>query len=103
MPDVERVASREEIPQGQGKVVEIAGRAIALFNVDGKFFAVDNTCLHQGGPLGEGHLQGAVVNCPWHMWGFNVTTGLCEVNPEFKLQTHPVKLEGEEILVGIEG
>ena len=101
MADFQKVARVEEIPSGQGKVVEIAGRKIALFNVGGKFHAVDNTCLHRGGPLGEGHLQDKVVNCPWHHWGFDVTTGVCETNPDFKLETFPVKVEGEEILVGV--
>ncbi len=101
MADFEKVARVEEIPAGQGKVVEIAGRKIALFNVGGKFHAVDNTCLHRGGPLGEGHVKDNVVSCPWHLWGYDVTTGLCTANPELKLETFPVKVEGEEILVGI--
>ena len=101
MADFEKVARRGEIPDGQGKTVEIAGRRIALFNVGGKFHAIDNTCLHRGGPLGEGHLQERVVHCPWHGWGFDVTTGVCEANPDFKLETFPVQVEGEEVLVGI--
>ena len=101
MADFQKVACVGEIPAGQGKVVEIAGRKIALFNVGGKFYATDNTCLHRGGPLGEGHLQDNVVNCPWHMWGFDVTTGVCTVNADFKLETFPVKVEGEEIFVGV--
>ena len=100
MADFQKVAGVADLPAGQGKVVEVAGRKIALFNVGGKFYATDNTCLHRGGPLGEGHLQEKVVNCPWHLWGFDVTTGICTVNPDFKLETFPVKVEGEEILVG---
>ena len=101
MADFQKVARVEEVPPGQGKVVEVAGRKIALFNSGGKFYATDNTCLHRGGPLGEGHVKENIVSCPWHMWGFDVTTGVCTVNPEFKIETFPVKVEGEEILVGL--
>ena len=101
MADFEKVARRGEIPDGQGKTVEIGGRAIALFNVGGKFHAIDNTCLHRGGPLGEGHVKDNVVSCPWHMWGFDVTTGLCTVNPEFKVETFTVKVDGDDLLIGI--
>jgi NAD(P)H-dependent nitrite reductase small subunit len=99
--DFQKVARRDEIPEGQGKVIEIAGRTIAVFHSGGKFYATDNTCLHRGGPLGEGHVKETIVSCPWHLWGFDVTTGVCTVNEQFKLETFPVKVEGEEILVGI--
>ena len=101
MADFQKAASAGEIPPGKNKVVELGGRKIALFNVGGTFYATDNTCLHRGGPLGEGHLNEKVVSCPWHHWGFDVTTGTCTVNPEFKLETFPVKVEGNDILVGI--
>jgi nitrite reductase (NADH) small subunit len=60
-----RVAARTEVPSGTGKVVLAGGRVLALFNVEGEYFAVDNSCPHRGGPLGEGHLNGRVVTCPW--------------------------------------
>ena len=101
MAEFLRVARREEIPEGQGKVVKVAGRTLAVFNSGGKFYATDNTCLHRGGPLGEGHVKENIVSCPWHLWGFNVTTGVCTANAEFKLETFPVKVEGEDILVGL--
>ena len=49
------------------------GRVIALFNVDGTFYALDGVCPHQGGPLGQGTLEGCIVTCPWHGWQFDVT------------------------------
>jgi nitrite reductase/ring-hydroxylating ferredoxin subunit len=67
-----RVAFVHEIPSGTGRTVDINGIWIALFNVDGTFYAMDNSCPHAGGPLGEGQLCGAVVECPWHGWKFNV-------------------------------
>ena len=70
-----RVASAEDIPPGSAKLVEVEGKRIAVFNVDGRFYAIDDTCPHRGGPLSEGELEGEVVTCPWHRSTFNVTTG----------------------------
>jgi nitrite reductase/ring-hydroxylating ferredoxin subunit len=97
MANFVRVAAASELQPGQSKVVEIDGRQIALFNVGGSFYAIDNACLHLGGPLGEGYLEGENVICPWHGWTYNVTTGLCPINPNMSVKTYPVKLEGPEI------
>lgn len=70
-----RVAEAKDIPLGQGTVVEVDGKQIALFNVAGVFYAVENACAHRGGPLGEGTLRGTTVNCPWHGAQFDVTSG----------------------------
>ena len=75
MPKLVKVAEAKEVAPGTGKVVGAEGRSIALFNVAGAFHAIDNTCNHQGGPLGEGELSGEVVTCPWHNTEFNVRTG----------------------------
>ena len=69
-----KVAQSDEIAPGQGKLVEIEGKRIALFNVEGSFYAIDDTCTHRGGPLSEGALNGQEVTCPWHGAVFNVTT-----------------------------
>jgi len=71
MSEFVNVATVEEIPPGTGRTVEVQGVWIALFNVDGSFYALDNTCPHAGGPLGEGCLDGHIVECPWHGWRFN--------------------------------
>jgi nitrite reductase (NADH) small subunit len=70
-----RVASAEDIPPGSAKLVEVEDKRLAVFNVDGRFHAIDDTCPHRGGPLSEGELEGEVVTCPWHRSTFNVTTG----------------------------
>lgn len=70
-----RVASAEDIPPGSGKLVEVEGKRLAVFNVGGRFHAIDEKCPHRGGPLSEGELEGDVVTCPWHRSTFNVTTG----------------------------
>jgi len=95
------VAKISDIPEGEGKAVEAGERFIALFNVRGKFYAMDNTCHHAGGPLGEGGLTGTKVMCPWHGWEYDVTTGECTTEPVVKQKTYPVKVEGEDILIEI--
>jgi nitrite reductase (NADH) small subunit len=101
MSNFVRVASVSELQPGQGKVVEAQGQAIALFNCAGSFYAIDNTCLHRGGPLGEGMLEGTTVTCPWHGWTYDVTTGVSPINPNICIKTYPVKVEGSDIHVSI--
>jgi nitrite reductase/ring-hydroxylating ferredoxin subunit len=72
---------------------------MALHNVDGEFFATDNVCPHKGGPLGEGVLEGDNIVCPWHKWKFNVKTGVSPVNPQAKIETFEVKVEGDDVKI----
>jgi nitrite reductase/ring-hydroxylating ferredoxin subunit len=101
MAEFVKVASVSELTPGSAKVVEIRGKTIALFNVEGKIYATDNTCLHQGGPLGEGQLVGEVVICPWHQWEYNVRTGETVEDSSLKVATYPVQVEGTEIKVAV--
>jgi NAD(P)H-dependent nitrite reductase small subunit len=95
-----KVAKASDFSEGQGKTVIANEKEIALFMHKGKFCALDNTCPHRGGPLGEGHLENGEVVCPWHAWAFEVTTGKCRVLPgEVDAKTYPVKVEGEDVLV----
>ena len=96
-----KVASISELELGSCKTVEVQGKVIALFNVGGRIYALDNTCLHQGGPLGEGRLEGEVVTCPWHMWEFNVRTGEKVGEPSLRVATYPVQVEGDDIKVAL--
>ena len=101
MTEFVKVANLSDIAPGTAKAVEVAGRTIALFNVDGAVYALDNTCLHQGGPLGEGTLEGDVVSCPWHMWEYNVRTGEKVGHPELKVSKYEVQVENGEIKVAV--
>ena len=94
-----KVASKSEIAPGTGKKVEVDGKEIAVFNIDGNFFAIDEMCPHRGGPLSEGSVEDGVVTCPWHGWEFNVKDGTTPVNPSAKLNCYQVKIEGDDILV----
>jgi nitrite reductase (NADH) small subunit/3-phenylpropionate/trans-cinnamate dioxygenase ferredoxin subunit len=99
MPTKHVAVDVSELPEGQGKTVEVAGRALALFNVGGKFFALDNTCPHRGGPLGDGPLMGATVTCPWHGWQFDCTTGKSTRNPAVGVACIPTSVEGSTVYV----
>ena len=95
------VCSTGELGPGCCKVVSAGGYQIALFNVNGTFYATDNTCAHRGGPLGEGKLDGAVVTCPWHAWSYDVTTGVCVANPNVSVKKYPVRIHGDEVQVAV--
>src|SRR6516162_1280727 len=103
MSKLVKVAETKEVAPGTGKVVEADGRSLALFNVAGTFHAIDNTCTHEGGPLGEGELTGEVVTCPWHNTEFNVTTGEALGPPAYEaVRRFPVKIQGNDVLVEVE-
>jgi nitrite reductase (NADH) small subunit len=101
MSEFVKVASLADLAPGSAKAVEVAGTTIALFNVDGTVFALDNTCLHQGGPLGEGMLEGEVVTCPWHMWEYNVRTGENIGDASLKVKRYEVQVENDDIKVAV--
>ena len=97
-----KVASAAEVPSGSGKFVEVEGKRIAVFNVGGRYYAIDNACPHRGGPLSEGTLEGEVVTCPWHGSKFNVTTGAVLSPPAQSGVTHyPLRESGGELSVEV--
>lgn len=101
MADFIKVAKTSEVPLGKIKKVAINGKEIALYNLNGKFYATTNICPHQGGPLDEGEMDGDTVICPWHGWMFNVTDGATVMNPRLKIQTYPVQVQGDDILLSV--
>ena len=74
------LARTDAIADGESIEVVAAGRMVAIFNVDGEFFALDGICPHQGGPLGQGELEGCVLTCPWHGWQYELATGIQTIN-----------------------
>ncbi len=102
MAEFVKVATKGEIPAGGGKVVEVGGTPVAVFNVEGKFFALHNTCLHQGGPLGEGQVEDNAVRCPWHGWRYDLSTGKNLTVPDSRVARFSVKVEGDDLLVSSE-
>ncbi len=97
-----KVAAISEIALGQAKQIKIGGKTLALFNVDGVFHAIDDTCPHRGASLAEGELEGNQVVCPWHAAAFDVTCG-AHLSPPARsdVASYKVQIVGEEIQVDI--
>ena len=103
MSKIVKVADAQEIGDGKAKIVRVEGLTLAVFRVKDEFFALENSCLHRGGPLGEGELEGYTVTCPWHGWTYDVRTGSFEVIPPLRVRTYPVRREGESVVVELDG
>jgi chlorite dismutase len=94
------VAATGDVPAGSAKVVYFQGEQVALFNVDGTFFAVSNRCSHANGPLAEGRVEGCTVTCPWHDSQFDLRTGEPSGGPAVReVRTYEVKAEGTQVLL----
>jgi len=96
------VCRTDELKPGIGRRIEIDGREIALFRVDGELYAIENTCLHAGGPLHEGRIEGREVICPWHLWRFDLQTGACGLHTG-GLATYPVRVRNGAIEIDPSG
>lgn len=101
MPKFRPALKCSDIPEGSGKRAVVKGERIALFRIQGIFYAINDTCPHREGPLSEGHLNGAVVACPWHGWTFDLHTGICRMNPNFKVRVYPVKVVKNQVHIQI--
>ena len=91
------VGKTSDIGEGAGKTFTIEGQTIAVFNKGEEFFAIEDTCKHKGGSLGEGELNRNTITCPLHGWQYNITNGECLMNPQVKMKSFPVKVENGEI------
>ena len=98
------VARTADLASGKGMVVELGGRSIALFNVNGQFYAIDNVCAHRGGPLSEGFVDcnNLTVQCPWHGWIYGLSDGACTFNPMDRVEKFDVRVEGDEVKISLE-
>ena len=95
------VARVGEIPEGKGKLVRVDAREIALFLVEGRYFALKNACPHEGDALWRGRIEDGAVACPNHGWWFELGTGKCVRLGDRDARAFPVKVEGDRILVGV--
>jgi nitrite reductase/ring-hydroxylating ferredoxin subunit len=96
------IARSPECPPGTALERVAGDRIVALYNIDGTFYAIDGVCPHQGGPLGQGTLSGPIVTCPWHGWQFDVTTGCHQLNPRIAQPRFAIRVEGDAILVKLQ-
>lgn len=101
MSEFRTVAKVGEIPEGSGAAFEVDGRVVAVFHVDGRYWAIDDFCPHMGASLASGHLEDGVVSCAWHAWRFKVCDGTWCDNPRIKIDSFEVCVEGDEIRVRV--
>lgn len=98
-----KVAQAGELPPGGKKLVEVDGIPVALFNVNGEYYAIEDVCTHDGGPLAEGDLQGEEIECPRHGARFNVRTGAVLCMPAVEaVECYEVKVDNGDILVSVD-
>lgn len=98
-----KVATTGDLSPGKAMKVEVNDEEVALFNLDGTYYAIGDVCTHAGGPLSEGELEGEEVECPWHGSRFNVRTGEVLTPPAPKaVESYSVKVEGEDILISLD-
>ena len=100
-PGFVRVIAAADLAPGACTEVAVEGRALALYNVGGQFYATANQCLHRGGPLGQGMLDGTAVWCPWHAWSWDVRTGENTANPELKMACYEVRVVDGQVYVKV--
>ena len=97
------VARVGEIPEGGRKIVRIEDQEVAVFHLDGGYFAIEDVCTHDGGPVAEGALEGDIIECPRHGGRFNVKTGAAVAFPATSpVPTYEVRVHGDDIQVGWE-
>jgi len=100
-----KVCKVSELSPGQSKCIQVNGKEIAVFNVKDKYYAIDNICIHAGGPLSEGFLDtdNCQVTCTWHGWGYDLATGKCITHPKQDVFTgsYSVTVQGDEIFIEV--
>ncbi|MEX0713014.1 MAG: Rieske (2Fe-2S) protein [Pirellulales bacterium] len=99
MSEFVTVTKTGSIPEGRGATFVVGGRLVAVFFVDGRYFAIDDSCPHMGASLGAGEVHEGVVTCPWHAWRFSVCDGTWRDNPKLKVDHFEVRVEGDEVRV----
>jgi nitrite reductase/ring-hydroxylating ferredoxin subunit len=95
------VAGLDQVLPGSGNCFTVAGKDVALFNVDGVIYAIEDSCLHKGASLGTGQLDGKVVTCRLHGWRYDVTTGRTMNVPGYGVTSYPAKVIDGKILVAV--
>jgi nitrite reductase/ring-hydroxylating ferredoxin subunit len=102
MPELVKIAETNDLPPGKAAAFDVGGQRIAVFNVDGTFYAIEDTCPHSGGPLSEGQVQGTKVTCPWHEADFDLRTGEVLGPPAFEgVKSYRIVVEGNDIKVQV--
>jgi nitrite reductase (NADH) small subunit/3-phenylpropionate/trans-cinnamate dioxygenase ferredoxin subunit len=95
------VCKVQDVPHGEGKVIVLGRRIIAVFRVDDRFYAVDDVCPHMGASLAGGYVENDSVTCPWHAWRFRLSDGAWADNPRgtVRLSCYSVRVDGDDLQV----
>lgn len=102
MPQYVKLTTQAELPsEGEAREFSCADRVICVANVNGVISAMDNVCLHQGGPLGQGTIEGDKLVCPWHGWRWDPKTGEAAHNPAAKVAVYPLKVEAGAVMIEV--
>ncbi|MEK6839504.1 MAG: nitrite reductase small subunit NirD [Nanoarchaeota archaeon] len=101
MSEEVRIASVDDVPEGGGMTAEVGGRMIALFNIGGEIYAIENTCPHQGGSLADGFIDGTTITCPNHDWKFDLETGQGIMPPSPGVKAYPVEIRDNDIYIEV--
>lgn len=102
MPRFVEVAKKSQIPENGVIGVEVEGKNLALVNLNGEIYALDDNCPHEGGPLSDGQLEGEELVCPWHASHFDVKTGRVTIDPAMEnIATYKVRLVADAVEVEI--
>jgi nitrite reductase/ring-hydroxylating ferredoxin subunit len=102
MSEMIKVAAAMDVPPGKSVALEVGGRRIALFNANGAYYAIDDTCTHAGGPLSEGEVNGTEVTCPWHGACFDLASGEALGPPaDDAVRAYKVQVDGDDILIEV--
>jgi nitrite reductase (NADH) small subunit/3-phenylpropionate/trans-cinnamate dioxygenase ferredoxin subunit len=91
-----------DVAEGEGKVVEVGNKLVAVFCEGGNYYAIDDMCPHMGASLSGGFVENGIVTCPWHAWRFRLRDGAWADNPRIKIGSYPVRLVGDEVQVAVE-
>lgn len=101
MSDYITVCKVGELAEGQGKAFAVNGRMVAVFLVEGEYYAIDDFCPHMGASLAGGHVENGIVTCPWHAWRFALCDGRWCDSPRIKIDTFAVRVVGDEVQVHV--
>jgi nitrite reductase (NADH) small subunit len=101
MAEFHVVCKVSELTEGEGKVVKVGNKLIAVFHDSGEYFAIDDVCPHMGASLAAGVVENGIVSCSWHAWRFRLCDGTWADNPRIKIGSYPVRVDGEDIQVQV--
>ena len=102
MTQFTKLTTESELPPAdEAKEFPCGAKTICVANVNGTISAMDNICLHRGGPLGQGMIENGKVVCPWHGWAWDPKTGQAEQDSKAKIAVYPLKIENGDVLIEI--